>query len=65
LRWRVELEVHEQDCPSDGIEITIIPDGDSREFRTSADAATIARPGYLECVAMMRTSDPPHQAKGR
>ena len=50
---RAELKGHEQDCPSDGIEITVLRDGDSWEFRTSADAATIARPGYPECVAMI------------
>jgi hypothetical protein len=49
---RAELRTHESDCP-DGIEITVISDGDSWEFRTSADAATIARPGYPECVAMI------------
>ena len=49
---RAELKAHSDDCP-DGIEIEIIRDQDSWEFRTSADAATIARPGYPECVAMI------------
>ena len=48
---RGELKVH-ADCP-DGIEISVIRDGDSWEFRASADAATIAKPGYPECVAML------------
>jgi hypothetical protein len=46
-----ELKVH-ADCP-DGIVISVIPDGDSWEFRAKADAATIAKPGYPECVAML------------
>ncbi|HET7888634.1 MAG TPA: hypothetical protein VFL62_20615 [Bradyrhizobium sp.] len=49
---RAELKAHESDCP-DGIEIIVIPSGDSWEFRASADAATVARPGYPECVAMI------------
>ena len=49
---RAELKVHESDCP-DGIEITILRNDASWEFRTSADEATIARPGYPECVAMI------------
>jgi len=48
---RAELKVH-ADCP-DGIEISVIPDGDSWEFRAKADDATIAKPGYPECVAML------------
>ena len=48
---RAELKVH-ADCP-DGIEISVIRDGDSWEFRASADDATAARPGYPECVAML------------
>jgi hypothetical protein len=48
---RAELKVH-ADCP-DAIEISIVCDGDSWEFRASADAATAARPGYPECVAML------------
>ena len=46
-----ELKVH-ADCP-DGIVISVLPDGDSWEFRASADAATVAKPGYPECVAML------------
>jgi hypothetical protein len=48
---RAELEVH-ADCP-DGIEISVVGAGDSWEFRTAADEATIAKPGYPECVAMI------------
>jgi hypothetical protein len=48
---KAELKVH-ADCP-DGLVISAIPDGDSWEFRASADAATIAKPGYPECVAML------------
>jgi hypothetical protein len=46
-----ELKVH-SDCP-DGIEISVIKSDDSWEFRASADAATVAKPGYPECVAML------------
>src|SRR6202022_1209888 len=46
-----ELKVH-ADCP-DGMVISVLPDGDSWEFRASADAATVAKPGYPECVAML------------
>jgi hypothetical protein len=48
---RAELKVH-VNCP-DGIVISVIPDGDSWEFRAKADDATIAKPGYPECVAML------------
>ncbi len=48
---RAELKVH-ADCP-DGIRISVLRDGDSWEFRASAEEATIARPGYPECVAML------------
>jgi hypothetical protein len=48
---KAELKVH-VDCP-DGIEISVLRDGDGWEFRTTADAATIAKPGYPECVAML------------
>jgi len=48
---RAELKVH-ADCP-DGIDISILRDGDSWEFRASAAAATTAKPGYPECVAML------------
>ncbi len=46
-----ELKVH-ADCP-DGIEITVVRAEDSWEFRTAADEATAAKPGYPECVAMI------------
>jgi hypothetical protein len=48
---RSELKVH-ADCP-DGISIAIVRDGDSWEFRAEAEAATVAKPGYPECVAML------------
>jgi hypothetical protein len=48
---REELKVH-LDCP-DGIAVSVLRDGDSWEFRTTAGEATIARPGYPECVAMI------------
>ncbi len=48
---KAELKVH-ADCP-DGIVISVLRDGDAWEFRTTADAATIAKPGYPECVAML------------
>jgi len=48
---RAELKAH-LDCP-DGIMIAVLRDGDSWEFRASADAATVAKPGYPECVAML------------
>ena len=48
---RAELKVH-ADCP-DGIVITVLRDGDSWEFRASADEETVAKPGYPECVAML------------
>jgi hypothetical protein len=48
---RVELKVH-ADCP-DGIVISVVREGDSWEFRATADEATIAKPGYPECVAML------------
>ena len=41
---RAELKVH-ADCP-DGIDISVLRDGDSWEFRASANEATVARPGY-------------------
>jgi hypothetical protein len=46
-----ELKVH-ADCP-DGIAIFVLRAGDSWEFRAEADEATIAKPGYPECVAML------------
>jgi hypothetical protein len=48
---RAELKVH-ADCP-DGIAIFVLRIGNSWEFRTEADAATKAKPGYPECVAMI------------
>jgi hypothetical protein len=48
---RAELKVH-ADCP-DGIEISVISNADSWEFRAAADAGTVAKPGYPECVAML------------
>ena len=48
---REELKVH-ADCP-DGIVISVLRAGDSWEFRTAAGEATIAKPGYPECVAMI------------
>ena len=48
---RAELKVH-ADC-SDGIDIFVLRAGDSWEFRTVADAATVAKPGYPECVALI------------
>jgi hypothetical protein len=48
---KAELKVH-ADCP-EGMVISLIRDGDSWEFRASADAATVAKPGYPECVAML------------
>jgi hypothetical protein len=48
---RVELKAH-ADCP-DGIVISVLRSGESWEFRTEADAATIAKPGYPECVALI------------
>jgi hypothetical protein len=46
-----ELKGH-LDCP-DGIVISVLRAGDSWEFRTTAGEATIAKPGYPECVAMI------------
>ena len=48
---RAELKVH-VDCP-DGISISVLRTAGSWEFRTAADAATVAKPGYPECVAMI------------
>ena len=48
---RAELKVH-ADCP-DGIQISILRDGDGWEFRASADKATADKAGYPECVAML------------
>jgi hypothetical protein len=48
---RAELKVH-VDCP-DGIRIFVLRNDDGWEFRTEADEATKAKPGYPECVAMI------------
>jgi hypothetical protein len=48
---RAELKVH-ADAP-DGMTISIIRDGESWEFRASADKATEDKPGYPEAVAML------------
>jgi hypothetical protein len=48
---RAELKVH-ADGP-DGMVISIVRDGDSWEFRASADKATEDKPGYPEAVAML------------
>ncbi len=48
---RAELKVH-ADCP-DGMDISIVRDGDSWEFRAKAGEGTAAKPGYPECVAML------------
>ncbi len=49
---RAELRVHTPDCP-DGIAISAVRTEEGWEFRTTADEATIAKPGYPECVAMI------------
>ncbi len=48
---KAELKVH-ADGP-DGMIISVIKSGESWEFRASADAATAAKPGYPEAVAML------------
>jgi hypothetical protein len=48
---RAELNAHAE-CP-DGIAISVLRTGEGWEFRTEADAATIAKPGYPECVALI------------
>jgi len=48
---KAELKVH-VDSP-DGMVISVIRSGDSWEFRAGADAATAAKPGYPEAVAML------------
>jgi hypothetical protein len=48
---KAELKAH-ADCP-DGMAISVLRDGDSWEFRATADEATVAKPGYPECVAML------------
>ena len=49
---RAELKAHSDDWPAD-IAIEVIRNDDGWEFRTKADAATVARPGYPESVAMI------------
>ena len=46
-----ELKAH--DDFAEGIDISVIRSEDSWEFRASADTATVAKPGYPECVAML------------
>ena len=46
-----ELRDH-RDCPV-GMVISVVRDGNSWEFRATADAATSAHAGYPECVAML------------
>jgi hypothetical protein len=48
---RAELKAH-ADCP-EGIMIAVLRGEDPWEFRTEADEATKAKPGYPECVAMI------------
>jgi hypothetical protein len=48
---RAELNAH-VDGP-DGIDISVLRSGDSWEFRTVANQATVAKPGYPERVAMI------------
>jgi hypothetical protein len=48
---KAELKAHVH-CP-DGIVISVLGAGDSWEFRATADAATVAKSGYPECVAML------------
>ena len=49
---RAELKVHIPDGP-DGIVISVLRADGSWEFRTSANEATVAKPGYPECVGMI------------
>ena len=48
---KAELKAH-ADAP-DGMAISVIRDGESWEFRASADKATADKPGYPEAVAML------------
>jgi len=48
---KAELKVHAD--PPDGMMISILRDGESWEFRASADKATEEKPGYPEAVAML------------
>jgi len=49
---RAELKVHVDECP-EGIRIFVLRSDEGWEFRTEANAATKAKPGYPECVAMI------------
>jgi len=46
-----ELKAHTE--YTDGIRIFVVRDGNSWEFRASADQETIGKPGYPEAVAML------------
>ncbi len=48
---KAELKVHAD--PPDGMNISIIRDGDSWEFRAGADKDAQAKAGYPEAVAML------------
>jgi hypothetical protein len=48
---KTDLKAH-ADCP-DGIEISVVTSDAGWEFRTTADASTVAKPGYPECVALI------------
>ena len=48
---KAELKVHAES--PDGMTISILRDGNSWEFRASADPATSAQPGYPENVSML------------
>jgi hypothetical protein len=48
---RAELKVHAE--VFDGMNISVIRDGDSWEFRARADKATEDKAGYPEAVAML------------
>jgi hypothetical protein len=48
---RAELKAHAE-CP-DGIVILVLRDGDTWEFRAEADDATVAKPGFPECVSLL------------
>ena len=50
MAW-TELKAH-VDGP-DKIEISVLRDGDSWEFRAKAEEAVVAKAGYPECVAML------------
>ena len=46
-------ELQDHGIQPNGIRISIIPAGDTWEFRTSADAQAEAAPGYADCVARL------------